>query len=161
MNTNSLQVHLDLRRNDLDPELFSAALAVQHVRRLIASGGSEYERAGDEDAFQPQHIEAFLVQAIKNAHKTGRFEDEWYRLQLIFPHVKRAWERGQEFFQKDLAHVTGDQEAMEYLSQIDLALDCYAYVSARHSYPDNHALQAWAINGYMLAWRKYFVSEET
>jgi len=38
MRSDDLQACLDLRRADFDPDLFAAALAVQHIRRLIAAG---------------------------------------------------------------------------------------------------------------------------
>ena len=38
MRSDDLQDCLDLRRADLDPELFAAALAVQKIRKLIAAG---------------------------------------------------------------------------------------------------------------------------
>ncbi len=49
---------------------------------------------------------------------------------------------------------------MEYISLIDFAVDCYAYVLAMNTYPKNQALQAWVINGYMVAWRQHFSKEE-
>ena len=42
---------------------------------------------------------------------------------------------------------------------IDFAVDCYAYVTARNAYPHNRALEEWAVNGYMLAWRQHFFTE--
>ena len=38
MNENDLQKYLDLERTDIDPEMFAAALAVEHVTQLIAWG---------------------------------------------------------------------------------------------------------------------------
>ncbi len=43
---------------------------------------------------------------------------------------------------------------------IDFAVDCYAYVTARNAYHRNRALEEWAVNGYMLAWRQHFFTEE-
>ena len=156
MEQKSVEYYTDLQRDDLDPELFAAALAVQHLRRLISYGGSEYGRAGDEEALH----EVFVVSAVENAKRTKQFEPEWRQLQRAFPQIKRAWDSGQAHFQEDLVRVTNSQEEMEYISMIDFALDCYAYVFARNTYPDNRALQAWAINGYMLAWRQHFLDDE-
>ena len=160
MEQKSVEYYTDLQRDDLDPELFAAALAVQHLRKLISYGGSEYGRAGDEEALQPGQIEAFVMRAVENAKKTKRFEPEWRQLQRVFPQIKRAWDRGQAHFQEDLVWVTNNQEEMEYISMIDFAMDCYAYVTACNTFPDNRALQAWLINGYMLAWRQHFLKEE-
>lgn len=159
MEREDVEDYTNLQRDDLDPELFAAALAAQHIRKLISYGGSEYGRASDEEALQPEQIEAFVVRAVENAKKTKRFEQEWRQLQYIFPQIKGAWERGQKLFQEDLVRVTNNQEEMEYLSMIDFAVDCYAYVTARNTYPDNGVLHAWLINGYMLAWRSHFLSE--
>ena len=49
--------------------------------------------------------------------------------------VKTAWEKGQILFRQDLARATSNPEEMEYLSMIDFAVDCYAYVTARNAYP--------------------------
>ena len=43
---------------------------------------------------------------------------------------------------------------------IAFAVDGYAYLSASRAYPDNPALQNWAINGYMLMWREYFLKNQ-
>ncbi len=160
MEQKDVEDYTDLQREDLDPELFGAALAVQHIRKLISYGGSEYGRAGDEDALQPRQVEAFIVRATESAKKTKRFEREWRQLQRVCPQLQRAWEKGQAHFQEDLVRVANNQEEMEYLSMIDFAIDCYAYVTARNTYPDNRVLQAWLINGYVLVWRQHFLAEE-
>ncbi|SRR6266567_3433889 len=160
MSINTLWHYLDLRRDDLDPELFGAALAVQPIYTLITNGGSEFSRPDWDSALHPHHLQEFLRNAVESAQKTEHFEREWRDLQQIFPHVKKAWEIGQDLFQKDLVRATTSQEEMDYLSLIDFAVDCYAYVSASNTYPNNRALQAWTINGYMLAWRRHFLTEE-
>jgi hypothetical protein len=156
MKTNDIEYYMNLDRADLDLEIFAAALAVQHVSSLIANGGS---RSGWPD-LPPHCLEAFLSRAVETAQKTKYFEREWRKLQHIFPHMKEAWEKGQTFFQKDLIRIAGSPEEMEYLSTIDFAVDCYAYVSASNAYPANRTLQAWAINGYMLVWKQHFLNEE-
>jgi len=160
MQKDHLQHFVDLRRGDIDPEIFGAALAVEHIYTLIAHGGSEFGRPEWDTALQPNHIQAFLARAVETAQKTKRFEREWNDLQRIFPRMEEAWEKGQTLFQEALTRAETNQEDMEYLSQIDFAVDCYAYVSAMKMYSDNRALQAWIINGYMLAWRKHFLGEE-
>ena len=159
MERKGIEYYTNLERDDLDPVLFAAALAVQYVRKLISYGGSEYGRADGEDALQPGPIEVFLARAVENAEKTKLFEQEWRRLQSVFPQMKSAWKRGQAIFQEDLVRVTNNQEEMEYISMIDFAVDCYAYVSACNTYPDNRVLQAWFLNGYMVAWREHFISD--
>ncbi len=64
-------------------------------------------------------------------------------------------------FQENLARAIDNPEEMEYLSQIDFAADCYAYASALQVYPYDRALQAWCMNGYMLAWQQHFFIGES
>ena len=160
MSRDHVEDALDLRKADLDPEFFAAALAVRHIRILIAHGGSDSGRPDDETALHPHHLEAFLSRAVSEAQKSKRFEHDWRRLQQAFPHVKTAWEQGQILFRQDIARATSNSEEMEYLSMIDFAVDCYTYVTARNAYPYNRALEEWAVNGYMLAWRQHFFTEE-
>jgi len=157
MNWDHHEQFLDLRREEIDPEVFAVALAVQYIHRLLVYGGSEFARPDDESALQPQHLEPFLMRAVEMAKATHRFEHEWCRLRRVMPRIQLAWEEGQMLFQQDLARATVNQEEMEYLSMIDFAVDCYAYVAARKSYPDDRALQNWGSNGYMLAWRRHFL----
>jgi hypothetical protein len=158
MNWDHLQF-LDLRRADTDPDVFAAALAVHYVRRLLTSGGSVFAHPEDAGAAHPQHLAPFLARAVEMAKKAHRFEHEWLRLQRVMPRIQLAWEEGQALFQQDLARATANQEEMEYLSMIDFAVDCYAYVAARKSHPDDRTLQNWVINGYMLAWRGHFLKD--
>ena len=156
MNWDHLQF-LDLRRAEIDPDVFAAALAVHYVRLLLTSGGSAFARPEDASALHPQHLTPFLARAVEMAKKTHRFEHEWLRLRRVMPRIQIAWEEGQALFQQDLARATVNQEEMESLSMIDFAVGCYAYVAARKSYPDDKTLQNWVINGYMLAWRQHFL----
>jgi len=150
MRSDDVQRCLDLRRADLDPELFAAAVAVHYMRRLIAAGGDSVERP-EEEALSPHLLEAFLARAVEAAHKTRHFEQEWRGLHWLMPQIHAAWERGQALFQEDLARAMTNPEEMEYLSHIDFAEDCYAH---------DRVLQAWATNGYMLAWWQYFLAED-
>jgi hypothetical protein len=108
----------------------------------------------------PHHLEAFLTRAVEMTWKNLSFSQEWGRLQQVLPQVMEAWERGQILFQEALDCAKSDQEDMEYFSMIDSVVDCYAYVSASRTYPDNSVLCDWAINGYMLAWRGYFLKDQ-
>src|SRR6266566_6976286 len=153
MNIEYLQQFIDLRRADIDPEMFAAALAICHISKLITSGGSNIGRPDLESALPPQQIEVFLLQAIATAQKTKRLEQEWRSLQQAIPGIKIAWENGQAHFQETLARAMKDPEEMEYLSQIDFTADCYAYGAALKVYPYDKALQAWYMNGYMHAWQ--------
>jgi len=154
-----LEDYLDLRRADLDPEWFAAALAVKHMRRLIAAGGNGAGHPDEEEALFPHHIAAFLARAVETAHTTGRFEQEWRRLYQMIPQLQAAWERDQGLFQEDLARATDNPEEMDYLAMSDVAETCYATVDARRTYPNNPAQQAWATSGYMLAWWQFFLAE--
>ena len=160
MTSDDLQDCLDLRRADIDPELFAAALAVQHIRRLIAAGGNGARHPDEEEALSPHYFEAFLARASETAHKTWYFEQEWRRPERLAPQIQAAWERGQVLFQEDLASATANPEEMEYFSLIDFAVDCYAAVDARRTYPYDRVQQAWATSGYMLAWWQHFLAEE-
>jgi hypothetical protein len=147
--------HLDLRRSDLDPEDFAAALAVQHLTLLLVHGGSAFGRPDAEDALDPLPLETFLDRAAVTARKVGRLAQEWHILQHLFPHLKCAWEEGQVLFQEDLVRVKRNQELLEYFSMIDFAVDCFASLTAMNAYPGDGPAQAWALNGYMVAWRKW------
>jgi hypothetical protein len=151
---------IDLRRLDNDPELFAIALALRHMRVLIQHGGSDMRRPDDDAALHPYHLEAFLACAVETQWKDRSMAQEWRRLQLFLPRLKEAWERGKILFQEDLDRAKSDQENLEYFSMIDFAVDGYAYLSASRAYPDTPALQNWAINGYMLMWRKHFLKDQ-
>ena len=160
MTSDDLEDYLDLRRADIDPEQFAAAIAVQHIRRLIAAGGGRVEPPDEQEALSPHHLEAFLACAVETSKRTKRFEQEWRQLQRLVSHIQAAWERGQMLFQEDLARATANHEVMEYLSMIDFAEDCYAAVAARRTYPHDPVQQAWARSGYMVAWWQHFLAEE-
>jgi len=160
MRSDDLHYSLDLRRADLDPELFAAAVAVHSIRRLIAAGGGSVARPDEEETLSPHHLAAFFARAVETATRTRRFEQEWRRLQRLVPQIQAAWERGQALFQEDLARTMTNPEEMEYLSMIDFALDCYAEVCARRAYPHDPVQQAWAMSAYMLAWWQHFLAEE-
>ncbi len=160
MRSDDLHYSLDLRRADLDPELFAAAVAVHSIRRLIAAGGGSVARPDEEETLSPHHLAAFFARAVETATRTRRFEQEWRRLQRLVPQIQAAWERGQALFQEDLARTMTNPEEMEYLSMIDFALDCYAEVCARRAYPHDPVQQAWATSAYMLAWWQHFLAEE-
>ena len=160
MKKEDLENATDLEREDLDPELFAAALAVQHIGQLLAYGGNCQGQSSDDDALRPEHFERFVPRALEYAQETKHFTDHWRHLQRILPYIKAAWMKGRNLFQEDLIRAMGSQEQMDYFSLIDFAVDCYAYISAKDAYPDNQTLQAWAINGYMLAWRQHFLTED-
>ena len=151
---------LDIRRANIDMALFAAALALRHLRSLIANGGSEFGRPDLESALHPQVIEAFLDRAVTWAQQTRRFEQQWLRLQRGFPAMKRAWEKGQQLFQQHLTEAEENLESMGYLSQADFAVDCYAEVAAKQTYPALQAQQNWLINGYIVVWREQFLTDE-
>lgn len=154
-----LQHCIDLRRQDIEPELFALALAIRYIRDLINHGGSERGRPDFEVALHPESLEAFLARAVETTSKDARLAREWRQLQQLLPQAREAWEKGQALFREDLERAKSDQERMGYLSLIDFAVDCYAEVAASCAYPDNRVLQNWVINGYMLAWRQHFLAD--
>ena len=158
MRSDDLEDCLDLRRADLDAELFAAALAVQHIRCLIVAGGGSVERP-DEEALYPHRFAAFLAHAVETALTTGHFEQEWRRLQQLVPQIQAAWERGQVLFQEDLARATANPKVMGSLSMIEFAESCYAAVDARRTYSHDPVQQAWVTSGYMLVWWQHFLAE--
>ena len=155
-----VQELLDLRRLDTDPELFAIALALRHVRTVIQQGGSDRRHSDDDSALQPHHLEVFLDRTVETPWKDQRMAQEWRRLQVFLPRRKEAWERGKILFQEDLDRAKSDQEHLEYCSMIDFAVDGYASLSASRAYPDDPALQNWAINGSLLLWRKHFHKDQ-
>jgi hypothetical protein len=158
MNTHPPDHYLDLRRADIEPEMFAAALTVQHVRRLIIYGGSDNGRLDLDSTLQPQHLELFLARAVETSRRTKHFEHEWRRLQQLFPRLRNAWEKGQTLFQEDLAGAIDRPEEMEYVSTINV-VDCSASAKATNLYPPDRTLQNWTINGYMLAWQQHFLAD--
>ena len=154
-----LQQSIDLRRQDIEPEIFTIALAVRYIRELINHGGSDMRRPDLESALHPEHLESFLARAVEITWKDACLAQEWRKLQQALPRVREALEKGQSLFQEALEFAKSDQKSLQYFSMIDFAVDCYAYVSASRLYPDNSALRDWAINGYMLLWRQHFLTD--
>ena len=99
-----------------------------------------------ESVLHPEHLESFLARAVEITWKDARLSQEWRKLQQVLPLVREAWEKGQRLFREALERAKSDQESMEYLSQIDFAVDSYAYVAAFNTYPRDEALQNWVIN---------------
>jgi hypothetical protein len=154
-----LQQYIDLRRQDIEPEIFTIALAVRYIRELINHGGSDMRRPDPESALLLEHLESFLARAVEVPWKDARLAQEWRKLQQALPRVREALEKGQSLFQEALEFAKNDQKSLEYFSMIDFAVDCYAKVAAFRVYSDYPALQNWAINGYMLAWREHFLRD--
>jgi hypothetical protein len=155
-----LQQCSDFHRQDIEPEIFTIALAVRYIRELIHSGGSDMRRPDLESALHPENLESFLARAVEITWKDARWAQEWRKLQQLLPWAREAWEKGQRLFQEDLERANSDQKSIEYFSMIDFAVDCYAEVAAFGAYPDHPALRDWAINGYMLAWREHFLKDQ-
>ncbi len=156
----NLQQFIDLHRQDIEPGMFTIALAIRYIRVLINHGGSDIGCPDDDSALHPHHLEAFVARAIERTWEDSRVTQEWHRIQQMLPQVKKAWEQGQKLFLEAFDQAKSNQENMEYLSQIDFAVDCYAYVSASRAYPDSPAFRDWAINGYMLLWRGTFLKDQ-
>src|SRR6266702_943893 len=109
MRRDHLEYALDLHSADIDPEMFAAALAVQHICRLIVNGGSEFGRLDFDAAFYPQNLERFLARAVETAQKIKRFEHEWRRLQQAFPPMLPSWAKRQVLFQEALSWAADNQ----------------------------------------------------
>jgi hypothetical protein len=60
-----LQPCIDLRRQDIEPEMFAIALAVRYIRGLINHGGSDMRRPDLESALHPEHLESFPARAVE------------------------------------------------------------------------------------------------
>jgi hypothetical protein len=159
MEQEDMERYLDLRQTETDLDWFAAALVVQHLRQLLVHGGSAWGRPDDEEALHPHHLETFITRAAQTAQKAQHFEREWRDRQRSVLWIKKAWGLGQEQFRIALARATANQEEMEYFSLIDFAVDCYAHISAINTFPYSSLLQAWFINGYMLAWREHFLND--
>src|SRR2546428_11584819 len=99
MNMDHLQRFIDLHREDIDPEVFAAALAVQYVSKLIAMGGGILDRPDLESSVHPQHLEPFLARAAETARESRLFEREWQGLTPTLPYVQAAWEKAQAISQ--------------------------------------------------------------
>src|SRR2546428_13035361 len=134
MKEEELKTWLNLRREDLDPEVFAQFLAIQYFRRLITGGGSDFGRPEYEISLHPHHLERFLARASEMTWKNEHIKDKWQMLLRVLPRLNGAWEKGQALFQEDLARARVTPEEMEYLSHIDFAEDCYAYPRARKTY---------------------------
>ena len=80
-----LQQCIDLRRQDIEPEVFTIALAVRYIRELINSGGSDRRRPELESALHPEHLESFLARAVEIPWKDARLAQEWRKLQQVLP----------------------------------------------------------------------------
>src|SRR5437763_2116901 len=103
-----LQQCIDLRRQDIEPEIFAFALAARYIRELINHGGSDMRRPDLESALYPEHLELFLARAVEIPWKDVRLTQEWRKLQQVLPRVREAWEKGQMLFREDLERVKGD-----------------------------------------------------
>ena len=155
-----LQQYIDLRRQDIEPEIFTIALAVRYIRELINHGGSDMRRPDLESALPLEHIESFRARAVEIPWKDAHLALEWRKLQQALPRVREALEKGQSLFQEALELAKSDQKSLQYFSIIDFAVDCNAKVAASRVYPDHPALRNCAINGYMLAWREHFLKDQ-
>src|SRR6266480_2733559 len=156
----TVQQCLDLRQQDINVERFADALVVHHICLLIDSGGKTLERYDLDDSIDAEHLRTFVERAVIHAQQTHHFEQEWLLLKARLSEVSAAWEQGRVAFQQDLKRATTNQEELSYFAVIDFASDCYAVAAAHSYYQFDRALQAWLINGYMVAWRQHFSAEE-
>jgi hypothetical protein len=49
----------------------------------------------------------------------------------ILTSLELAWEKGQALFQGDLTRAMANEEEIEYLSEVDFAVDCFAQAATR------------------------------
>ncbi len=156
----TVQQCLDLRQPDIDVERFADALVVHHICLLIDSGGKTLGCYDLDDSLDAEHLTTFVERAVVNSQQTHHFEQEWLLLKARVSEVSAAWEQGRVAFQHDLTRTKDNQEEKSYFSIIDFASDCYAVAAAQSYYRFDRSLQAWLINGYMVAWRQHFSTEE-
>ena len=156
----TVQQCLDLRQPDINVERFADALVVHHICLLIDSGGKTLGRYDLDDSIDAEHLRTFVERAVIKARQTHHFEQEWLRLKVRLSDVNAAWEQGQVAFQHDLTRAIVKQDEMDYFSVIDFASDCYAVAAAQSYYQFDRALQAWLMNGYMVAWLRHFPAEQ-
>ncbi len=152
--------YADLNRTDIDLEEFSTALALQYMSRLIANGGSEIRRPDLDPPIDLHRLRGFLARAVETARRTKRFEREWDRLYQLIPFLDLAREKGLELFQRDLTRTMANEQEMEYLSEIDFAIECYARVAAFNAYPHQVAFKPGSLADILLAWQRLFLKEE-
>lgn len=118
-------------------------------------------RPGDlESALRPEHLESFLARTGETVWKDERIAQEWRKLQQILRLVRETRKKGQSLFHEALAKAKSAQESLECLSMIGFAVDCYVRMSASRAYPNNPALQNWAVNGYMLTRRSHILKDQ-
>ena len=79
-----LQQRIDLGQQDIEPEIFTIALAGHYIRELINHGGSDMRRPDLESALSPEHLESFLARAIEISWKDARLAQEWRKLHRYF-----------------------------------------------------------------------------
>ncbi len=106
-----LQQCIDLRRQDIEPEIFTIALAVCCIRELINHGGSDMRRPDLESALHPEHLESFITRAVEIAWKDARLAREWRKLQQVLPRVREAWEKDKVCSKKHLSGRKAIREA--------------------------------------------------
>ncbi len=82
---NYLQQCIDLRRQDIEPEIFAIALAVRYIRELINHGGSDMRRSGHESALHPEHLESFLARAVGTLWKDASLAQKWRKWRQVPP----------------------------------------------------------------------------
>src|SRR6266702_4187204 len=148
----TVQQCLDLRQPNIDLERFADALVVHHIRLLIDSGGKPLGCYDLDDSIDAEHLTIFIERAVIRAQQTHHFVQEWLHVKARLSEVNAAWEQGRVAFQHDITCHTDNQEDMGYFSVIDFAADCYAVAAAKAYYQFDRTLQAWLINGYMVAW---------
>ena len=80
-----LQQSIDLRRQDIEPEIFTITLAVRYIRELINHGGSNMRHSDLESALPPGRLESFHARAVEILWKDARLAQEWRKLQQLLP----------------------------------------------------------------------------
>ena len=80
-----LQQCIDFHRQDIEPEIFTIALAVHCIRELINHDGSDMRCPDLESALPPGRLESFHARAVEILWKDARLAQEWRKLQQLLP----------------------------------------------------------------------------
>lgn len=139
------------RRRKLVRSLQAFVVQPEEVQAKFVSFEEFFVAKGAETFALPALVAVFWIVAGYKMAKS---------VSTSVPHMKKAWDQGQALFRQSLARAMSDPEQMEYLSMTDFAVDCYAEVAAKNTYPHDQTLQNWAMNGYMLAWRQHFFLDD-
>lgn len=147
--------YLDLRDENIDPEKFANALALQYVYHLLLYGKDSGKNMYAEAALQPRHLSQFLKRALDAAQQKKQFEQEWTTLYCLVQNSTSAWETGYSLFESELSERAGERNRSFALLQRKDVEDHARRIAVR-VYRRDWSMQAWLENGYLYAWQQHF-----